>query len=192
MAQETQLQKEFREKDINRIRNIIEKRFGDSTGIQLGYTKQEQEYKEGDIWEENNKTWTIKNGIKQNITRLDSMKRYASFPLICPCCQNHFKLTDLNKKMYNIHEKCFDCVVEMETKLKIEGKFEEYEKEMMNKNRVSHINEFEKALDEYVNATQTTFVTEDGKHESWQGGGIDKEYIKAMKEQIKEQRNKEL
>jgi len=192
MAQESQLKKSWNEKDIQRVRNIIEKRFGDSTGIQIGFEKKQEEHVEGDSWEENGKTWTIKNGIKQTVTRMDSLKKYAVFPLICPCCQNHFKLTDLNKKMYNIHEKCFDCVIEMETKLKLEGKFEEYEKELMNKNRVSHIDEFEKALDEYVNTTKSTFVTEDGQHESWQGGNINEEYIKSMKEQIKIEKEKSL
>ncbi len=192
MSKDTLLKKEFSEKDLQRIRNIAEKRFGDSTGIQLGYTKQEQEHIEGDEWEENGKKWTIRGGIKQTVTRLDSMKRYASFPLTCPCCEKHFKLTDLNKKMYNIHEKCFDCVIDMETKLKLEGKFEEYEKNLMSKNRDSHLVEFEKALDEYANSTNPEFYTEDGQKESWQGSGVDKEYIKAMKEQIKELKSKEL
>mgnify|MGYP007090478949 FL=1 len=34
----------------------------------------------------------------------------------------------LDKLMYSIHKQCSDCVIKYETKLKIEGKFEEYTK----------------------------------------------------------------
>jgi len=192
MSKDTQLKKEFQEKDLSRIRNIIEKRYDDSTGIQIGYSKEQKEYREGDIWEENGKTWTIKDGIRQTITKLDSFKKYSSYPLICPCCKNHFKLHELNKKMYNIHGKCSDCVIEMETQLKIEGKYEEYEKDLMNKNKNSVLDDFEQALDEYLNSPMDSFYTEDGQKESWQGGQVDKEHILKIKEEIKQQKLKSI
>ena len=39
-----------------------------------GYTKKQEFHEEGDMWEEDGRTWTIKDGIKQNITRLDKTK----------------------------------------------------------------------------------------------------------------------
>jgi ribosomal protein S18 len=187
---ETKLIKQWEEKDLTRVRNIIEKRYGDSVSIQTGYTKQSQDHVEGDIWDENGKQFTIKNGIKQTITRFDSLKKYASFPLCCPECKEHFKLTDLNKKMFHIHGTCLNCVIKMETQLKIEGKYEAYEKEMMDRNKVSDLNELELALEEYEKSVGESFVTEEGKIESWQGGGVNKEYILKMKQQIKEQKEK--
>ena len=127
------LKKEFSTRDVNRARNLITKKFGDATGIQAGYTKQVVEHSEGEVWEENGKKWTIKNGIKQTITKFDKLKKLVTFPLICPECSNPMKDYEINRKMYNIHGKCFDCVVKMETQLKIEGKYDEYEKEMLNK-----------------------------------------------------------
>jgi hydroxyacyl-ACP dehydratase HTD2-like protein with hotdog domain len=76
----------------------------------------------------------------------------------------------------------------METKLKMSGEFEEYERILIRGNKNSHIDEFEKALDEYANSINESFITEDGIRETWLGGGIDHEYIKEMKKQIKEQR----
>ena len=68
MQQKAQgLNKEFQKKDVSRLRNLIQGKTGASTGTQIGYTKKEIEYKEGDIWKERKKTWTIKNGIKQTI-----------------------------------------------------------------------------------------------------------------------------
>lgn len=186
---ETQLKKEFSEGDLQRIRNIATKRYGDATKSQIGYIKKIEDHNEGDEWEEDGKKWTIKDGIKQTVTKFDSLKKYGQFPLKCPECKTHFKLTDLNKKMYGIHGTCFNCVTEMETKLKLEGKYEEYERKMMNQNHISHLNEFEQALDNYANTTSEEFITEDGVKERWLGGSIDHEYIKSMKDYIKEQRS---
>ena len=69
------LKKEFKKKDVNRARNLIMGKTNASTGTQIGYSKKQIEYKEGDIWTENKKTWTIKNGIKQTISKLDKIKK---------------------------------------------------------------------------------------------------------------------
>ena len=49
---ETQLNKEFSEGDIQRMRNIVSGNTADATRIQIGYTKKHIEHGEGDIWEE--------------------------------------------------------------------------------------------------------------------------------------------
>ena len=71
---ESNLKKEFSKRDVQRMRNIITGNAGGSTGTQVGYTKQLQDYHEGDVWEENGKQWTIKNGIKQTITKHDKLR----------------------------------------------------------------------------------------------------------------------
>ncbi len=52
MSESGQLKKEFGQRDVQRMRNIITGKTGDRTAIQSGYEKSKQEYKEGDIWEE--------------------------------------------------------------------------------------------------------------------------------------------
>lgn len=188
MSKETQLQKSFKETDLSRIRNIIEGRYGSKTKTQIGFSTKKEEHTEGDVWEENGKTWTIIDGIKQTITKLDSIKELTKFPLKCPCCNKAMKYDAYNKKMYNIHGKCFNCVIDMETQLKIEGKFEEYEKNLLNQNKLSHLEEFENALDEYSKSTNQKFITEDGIEEKWIGGGVDDEWILSMKEYIQNER----
>ena len=50
MKQKVQgLKKEFRKKDVNRMRNLIQGKTGASTGIQIGYKKKEEDHKEGDV-----------------------------------------------------------------------------------------------------------------------------------------------
>ena len=119
------LKKEFKRKDVNRMRNLITGKTNASTNTQIGYNKKQTEYKEGDIWTENKKTWTIKNGIKQTISKLDKIKREVFTPLCCPNCGKVMK-HHLDISNYKIHKKCHDCVVEFEHKLKIKGDFNKY------------------------------------------------------------------
>ena len=65
------LKKEFNKKDVERLRNLVKGKSGKRTTQGIGYTKKQEFHKEGDIWEENGRKWTIKDGIKQNITKLD-------------------------------------------------------------------------------------------------------------------------
>lgn len=188
----TQLNKEFSERDIQRMRNIISGNTAGGTRIQAGYTKEVIKRVEGDVWEENGKTWTIERGIKQTVSKHSALKAMVELPLVCPCCQKPMKSHHLNKKMFVIHNTCFNCVIEMETKLKIEGKYEEYEKKLLNSNKNTSIDEVEQMFDEYFNSTMDSFVTEDGDIEKWDGGSIDPEYIKIVKDNIKRLRETEL
>jgi hypothetical protein len=52
---ESQLQREFDERDLQRMRNIITGNTANATRIQTGYEKKNIERKEGDVWEENGK-----------------------------------------------------------------------------------------------------------------------------------------
>jgi len=187
------LQREFRERDVQRMRNIITKNTDAKTVTQVGYTKKQIEYNEGDIWEENGKQWTIKNGIKQTVTRFDKLKKSIILPITCPKCNKAMKATPLNKKMWPIHGTCFNCVIEMETELKRQGKFEEYARNLVNRGVKTHIKDVEDLILEIaLEDNNEEFVTEQGDIEKWAGKGINKqkiiqelqEYIVKLKDHI--------
>ncbi len=184
LPKDSTLKKEFKQKDVQRMRNIITGKTGDRTQILGGWESKIEEHKEGDVWEEDGKKWTVKNGIKQSITKLDKFKHLVSLPLTCPSCKKPMKADDLNKKMYSIHKMCLNCVVDIESKLKLEGKYEEYEKNILNMNKNASLEEFEQALDSWLEE-KDTFVTEQGDIESWQGGDKTQVY-KELKEKIQE------
>lgn len=172
---ESRLQKDFKQRDIERMRNLISKKYGDKTVTQAGYTKQIAEHNEGDVWEENGKQWTIKDGIKQTVTRFDNIKKSLNLPLTCPKCGKFMKSHTVNKKMWPIHGMCFDCVIEMETELKRSGKFEEYQRGIIQSSLKTHIKELEDALLELMlDDGKLSFITEAGDIEDWKGGNIDK------------------
>lgn len=186
LPKESTLKKEFKKSDVQRMRNIITGKSGDKTQILGGWESKTEEHKEGDIWEENGKKWTIKNGVKQSITKLDKFKHLISFPLTCPNCSSPMKADSLNKKMYSIHSMCFDCVIKMEDKIKIEGKWDEYAKNILNSNKNASLEEFEQAIESWMQ-DKDTFVSEAGDIESWSGGDKKKVYeeIKANLDKLK-------
>jgi len=177
------------------MRNLIKGKSGESSELQVGYTAKKEDYKEGDVWEENGKKWTIKDGIKQTYTKLDEVKKEAILPLFCPKCDSIMKKRN-DSKMYKIHKMCFDCVIKMENKLKIEGKYKEYEKNLIINNAQDMIEDFESYLLDALNTSNNQYVSERGEIERWKGG-LDKEKleneIKAasadFKEKIKQAKN---
>ena len=169
------LNKEFKRKDVERMRNLIKGKTGESSEVQVGYTTKKVDYKEGDVWTEGGKDWTIKDGIKQTATKLDKVKKEAILPLFCPSCGGIMKKRN-DVKMYNIHKKCFDCVIDMEHKLKIEGKYEDYERNTLANNAEDYINDLESYLLEALNSSNDQFVSERGEVERWKGG-LDKEKV---------------
>jgi len=177
-----ELKKEFSKRDVQRMRNILTDKAGDRTQIQAGWDRNQEIHKEGDIWEENGKKWTIKNGIKQSVTKLDEIKKLVVLPLSCPSCGKLMKVDEYNKKMWAIHQKCFDCVIKMETEIKRQGKWEEYSKSTMNQNKNAELDDLEMALEQWVNE-KDSFVSEAGEVEKW-GGGDKKDIYKQVKEEI--------
>ena len=196
MKQKVQgLKKEFRKKDVNRMRNLITGKVDAATGTQLGYNKKQIEYKEGDIWTEKKKTWTIKNGIKQTISKLDKFKKEVFMPLCCPECGNVMK-KHLDKSCYKTHKICLDCVVENKRNLmndSSEGHLVKYNKHTKTnkiKSNIDRVNDMEAAYIVKINESNQNFISEQGDIERWVGG-VDKEaLIKEVKDTAKEIRKK--
>ena len=190
------LKKEFKRKDVERARNLIQGKTGDSSEIQIGYKKKQIDYKEGDVWTENKKTWTIKNGIKQTISKLDKIKKEIFMPLCCPNCNKVMK-KQLDKPNYRVHKKCHSCVVDFEHKLMLKrqkesGKweYEEYIKNLRSKNNLSILDNIESYLLDVVNTSNTGYVSEHGDVERWVGGVDKKKFTKEIKEGAQKTRNK--
>ena len=125
------------------------------------------ERNEGDQWEEKGRTWTIKNGIKRTVTKMDQARKRILTPLACPECAKSMKHR-LDKKFWKTHKTCFDCVIKMEHEIKGLGKWDEYEKRKITENAKSFLHEIRASLGEYYeNSAANSTVTEGGKIEKW-------------------------
>ena len=177
------LKKEFSKKDVQRARNLITGNVNSRTSQGVGYTKKYEHRKEGDIWEEDGRQWTIKNGIKQNITKMVKFKKIGNMPLFFPECGTLMK-NHLDKKVFPAYQKCFNCVVDEEAKLAKQGNSEEYFKGLRNQHVQSAINEFTSFMQDRIKESNNSFVTEAGDVENWKGGVSKEQLEKELQEGI--------
>ena len=75
---------------------------------------------------------------------------------------------------------CFNCVIDMEAKLKLEGKYEEYERNMIANNANAYLDDLEQYLLEAINTSNNQYVSEQGEVERWKGGINKEEFLEQM------------
>lgn len=120
----------------------------------------EPKYEEGDTWEDlDGKKWTIKNGIKQTVTKLDAAKT----PWFCPQCTKAMSHR-FDTKSYNTLGKCYDCAIKEETKMRYEGTWEEYSRQQLQKNYIAGVKDKIAELQHYHDTVSAPeFVHADGE-----------------------------
>jgi Pyruvate/2-oxoacid:ferredoxin oxidoreductase delta subunit len=170
----TLLKREFKEKDVERMRNLVRGKYGDKNDTFVGYEKHQKTYEEGDVWTEHDQTWTIKNGIRQNITILDEAKKQIHCPLFCPSCNKLMKQKS-DKTFYLQYNRCTNCQIDFETDLKKKGLWNEFEKEIINQDIDQLTKDFEVWFEDMItNQDTNSFITEVGDIEAWDGTVTDK------------------
>jgi len=175
------LKKEFSKKDVQRARNLITGNTSNRTTEGVGYTKKHEHHVEGDVWEENGRTWTIKNGLKQNITKMDKFKKMGKLPLFCPECNKLMK-KNVDKKVFPAYQKCFDCIVDYEFELQKQGKLEDYLKGLRNNHVESAIDGYKEFMQDKMKESNASYVTEAGDVENWNGGKSKEELERELQE----------
>jgi hypothetical protein len=181
LPKESTLKKEFSKRDVQRMRNLITGKTGDRTHVQTGWEKYKQDYKEGDVWEELGKTWTIKNGIKQTVTKMDSIKKLSILPLTCPSCNKHMKVNEFNKSAYRAKGVCLDCVIKEEDRLKLSGNYQNLLEDRKKSDIEVMVKDLEQALEAWYSASEN-YVNEQGDIENWSGGNKKEAYEQVKKE----------
>jgi hypothetical protein len=190
MSKESMLNKEFTEREVQRMRNLITKKHGDKTQVSAGYESRVAR-KEGDIWEANGKTWTISGGIKKSIPKLSKFKKEAIMPLTCSKCNDVLsRNSDYVKQIYKLMGHCPKCQAKYESDLKIAGTFDNYAKEMHIKNHLHLVDDAEKGFEDFIQNGFEKYMSELGETEDWIGNSISPDQIKEVKEYFKSQREK--
>jgi hypothetical protein len=185
MSKDNVLKKQFAEKDVNRLRNLVKGKHADKSQVSVGFSKGEEiHHTEGDTWTEGDKTWTIKDGIKQNVTKLDKARETVNFPIFCPSCKKPMK-PHLDKKWFNMYKRCFNCQIDFETDLRIKGLWEEYQNFLYNSDVEGMIQEFELWINEEIEHSDIqSYITEAGDVEKWTGS-VKNKLLESKEETIK-------
>lgn len=139
----------------------------------VGYQSKEEDRKIGDKWIDNNGIqWEQKDGYKVSSAKaLEAVMaaiKALKMPSTCPKCNNEMKNNQYNKKMWSIHKMCFDCVIDMEHEHRLNGTYEQYEKDLMRKNIEAWLKDARaemEAIKELL--TKAEFVNSDGTVEKW-------------------------
>lgn len=127
----------------------------------------EPERKEGDVWTDaRGRGWRIKDGKKEAYSVLQDAKR----PWFCPQCQKVMN-SKVDDRMWTLRGKCFDCVVKEETKMRIDGTWEKYEKERILSNQIAFMKDKLDELTSWMkNISNPEFHFQDGRFERWEVG----------------------
>lgn len=169
------MKKSISEEKVQRMRNIVKGDYTKSIKTQIGY-KRLEERSEGDVWEDGNKIWTIKNGIKQNVSKMQKVRDFVKMPLCCPECGNVMK-GQFDRHHWKINKKCLSCVTLEEQQMRNKGTYQDKKKELFKLSKTAEIADITMQFNDWID-NNPTFVTELGEIEDW-SGGLNKEEIKA-------------
>jgi ribosomal protein L37AE/L43A len=84
---------------------------------------------------------------------LTKIMQDVRMPLFCKKCDKLMKKR-LDDKMWGLYNHCFNCQLQFEHKLRLEGKYDEWEKEKVKQNKISFVKENIEKIKEWK--TQST------------------------------------
>lgn len=146
---------------------------GERPFVQVGYEPPpEEKHEDGDVW-------TDKEGIEWiqvGASRI-SKKLYDTRELtrqICSSCGRDVAWSNNHNdvKFFNKTGKCYDCVIEEEHQMRIDGTFETYEKIKVIKNQRSYLRDLKTKIEESITWLQNKsnkieYLNEDGSKDNW-------------------------
>ena len=103
----------------------------------------------------------------------------ARTPWFCPTCKKVMKKR-LDDKMYRLYGHCFDCQVKVENKMRIDGTYEDWEKEKIKQNKLSWIKEQRETIEQFKKQKAPEFYQQfrhDGYSVDKEKWDIDKSFI---------------
>ena len=113
------------------------------------------------------------------VSRLSDVMAEARMPWFCPSCKTVMKKR-LDNKFWMKFGHCFDCQIKIENKLRIEGTYDEWEKNKIKENKISFIKENLEKLKEWKQQSEPVWMNNVGvnypelEKEKW---SIDKDKI---------------
>jgi len=170
---------------LNNIKAVKEMLGGEhktQTKKTISFTDKVVERREvGETWIDNKgQKWEQRNGYKVKIGKMAKLREeLKSFPN-CNTENSSCNCTEPGQadlKMKAIHGMCLNCVVEMEHNLKMNGKYEEYERKKMLSNAEAWLKQAELEKEVLKTTLKASFINEDGSIEEWAEGMSEDEVV---------------
>ena len=108
------------------------------------------------------------------VPKMTEIMQDVRMPLFCKECKKVMK-QKLDDKMWRLFGHCFECQIQIENKLRIEGKYEEWAEEKIKQNKISFIKDQMQALEEWRDKKAPVFYNQVGvnypelEKERWAG-----------------------
>jgi len=147
---------------------------GNRPFIQVGYTPDSDfaSRKDGEIWiDVNGRKWIKKNGFKKAVNNVkasvvDAIKQ------VCKDCSMEIKWGNkYDQIFFNKTGRCQDCVAKFGSKLRLEGKFKDYENKKILQNQLSQARDFrtkvQESFDFVSSHEKISFPNGDGTLDEW-------------------------
>jgi len=156
--------------NIDIVKNYLS---GTRPFLQIGYTDDLKERKDGEMWQSaNGQTWIFKDGVKKAISK--PTKFIDLVRLQCGDCKKNMKLFNnrLDDKIFPKTGRCIDCQIKFEDNLKRLGKYDVYEKLKIFNNQKSFCVSLKDKLEETIRYLENSdnkikYMNEDGSQEYW-------------------------
>jgi len=161
---------------LNDVKKLIAGQHESQQKIQVGYTEENKEdntsRKIGNKWfDEDGNEWEQRNGYKIKLGK-EWQQELHEYLNTFPNCPNETCACGMPKKidekMKRIHGMCFDCVIDMEHKIRLEGKWDEYEKRKVKQNALAWLLEAERDKNSIASElSRMEFTNDFGDIEEW-------------------------
>jgi hypothetical protein len=164
---------------------------GEKSSVTVGYEPtKEKKHKDGETWKDGDgKEWIQKGAgkISKNLYDTKEITRQ-----VCPICKKDVSWSSNpnDEKIFHKTGKCYDCVIEEETKMMIDGTFGIYEKIKIIRNQKSFLKELKQKIEESIEwlnnkTNKIEYFNEDGTTDTWTDISRDN-FLKESEKDLKE------
>ena len=108
------------------------------------------------------------------ISKMTDIMKEVRMPMFCSECDVVMK-KKLDDKMWKLFGHCFDCQIKIENKLRIEGKYDEWQERKIKENKISFLKDSIQQIEEFKNQKAPEFYNQVGvnhpemEKEKWGG-----------------------
>ncbi|MBT6808663.1 MAG: hypothetical protein HOA52_04160 [Flavobacteriales bacterium] len=95
------------------------------------------------------------------IPKMTELMQGVRMPWFCPECKCVMK-QKLDDKMWKLFGHCFECQIQIENKLRIEGKYEEWAEKKINNNKIAFLKDSIQKIEEFRNQKAPQFYNQVG------------------------------
>lgn len=161
---------------LDDVKKLLAGEHDSQNKVTVGYTEEDKESnisrKIGDKWfDSDGNEWEQKNGYTVKLGK-EWQQELHSYLKSFPNCRKETCTCNMSKrldeKMRRIHGMCFDCVIDMEHTIRLEGKWDEYERQKLKENALAWLTEAENDKNSIAEElSKVDFANEFGDSEKW-------------------------